>query len=630
MKNDVFSQDNQNVGNDISTNNNLDMGGGNNTNDLSANNLVNNNIGTESINSTDNLTNDMNNTPPMMNSEVIGAVGNENITNINSSEVLPTDNNVNNNNSHKKLFIIIGIIVGVIILVIIAIFVYIKVGFTASKYIDDKVEEITTFVDEIFMTNNYNADADTIMNGEFSVNSSVSELAMLNGLKVNFEVGTSLAKEIVDINLGLANEESKYTANLYINNNRMYLDSTDIYSTPIYMDLEDSPFANINVEELNFENYKNAIVNLIKYLGLALKESDMSSSIKGLSAVYRYEINDSNKEAFAQKMNELIEQDTNMLDFLEMLGITDANVSAENLSDMVFEVTVSIPSGDLKGFTLTIDGSVMRLEETAKDNYDLLIDDEVVLKVTVDGDNVNLVNADANNGTFDIIINTKDYTLSAKVETTEYTMSMDIENESDKVKNIGMEISANDSTTDVNMVVDLIVTKVSNSEIETKGNVVIGSNGENINLDFTLNSENGNNLVEEKNFADAKDMNALTTAEENEISTNLMTILSDIVPEVTETVGLQQFLMSAQVYASTASVAIMPGSCTTFEELGFGTDMVGKIETDALGGYTISITDGEYMILNKYVYNSATLSADDVEVYDASRFTEEYYTCLAS
>ena len=204
MKNDVFSQDNQNVGNDISTNNNLDMGGGNNTNDLSANNLVNNNIGTESINATDNLTNDMNNTPPMMNSEVIGAVGNENITNINSSEVLPTDNNVNNNNkSHKKLFIIIGIIVGVIILVIIAIFVYIKVGFTASKYIDEKVDEITTFVNEVFAETNYNNSSDSIVSGDVTINSNAEEMAALNGLKLNFEIGSSLTKEIVDINFGL-------------------------------------------------------------------------------------------------------------------------------------------------------------------------------------------------------------------------------------------------------------------------------------------------------------------------------------------------------------------------------------------------------------------------------------------
>ena len=210
MKNDVFSQDNQNVGNDISTNNNLDMGGGNNTNDLSANNLVNNNIGTESINATDNLTNDMNNTPPMMNSEVIGTVGNENMTSMNSSEVLPADNNVNNNNnkSRKKLFIIIGIIVGVIILVIIAIFVYIKVGFTASKYIDEKVDEITTFVNEVFAETNYNNSSDSIVSGDVTINSNAEDMAALNGLKLNFEIGSSLTKEIVDINFGLKSDRS--------------------------------------------------------------------------------------------------------------------------------------------------------------------------------------------------------------------------------------------------------------------------------------------------------------------------------------------------------------------------------------------------------------------------------------
>ena len=285
MKNDVFSQDNQNVGNDISTNNNLDMGGGNNTNDLSANNLVNNNIGTESINATDNLTNDMNNIPPMMNSEVIGTVGNENMTSINSSEVLPADNNVNNNKSRKKLFIIIGIIVGVIILAIIAIFVYIKVGFTASKYIDEKVDEITTFVNEVFAETNYNNSSDSIVSGDVTINSNAEEMAALNGLKLNFEIGSSLTKEIVDINFGLED----YSANLYINNSRMYFDAKDIYSTPLYMDLEDNPFANLDMEDINIENYKKAIVNFVEYLGLALKEADMSSSIKGLNAVYKYQ-----------------------------------------------------------------------------------------------------------------------------------------------------------------------------------------------------------------------------------------------------------------------------------------------------------------------------------------------------
>lgn len=630
MKSDVFSQDNQSVGNNMPTDN-LNTGGVNTPKELNDNNDGSVPAVENAASSDLNSANEALNSESVINSEVIGVTNNENenLNNLSGEESLPPENNLNNTKNRKKIFIIIGIVVGVIILAIIAFFVYIKIGFTAEKYIDDKVEEISTFIDDMFMTNNYNADADTIMNGELSINSSIAELAALNNLNLNFEVGTSLAKEIVDINFGLANNESNYNANLYINNNRMYLDSDDLYSTPLYMDLEESPFANINVEKMNLENYKNSIVNFVKYLGLALKESDMSSSISGLSAIYRYEINDINKKAFAQKMNDLIEQDENMLDFLEMLGVTDATVSADSLSDMVFEVTVSIPSGDLKGFTLTIDDSVMNLVETAKDKYDFKIDDEVVLKVTVDGDNVNLVNADTNSGTFDITFNTKDYTMKTNFESEGNVISLEITNESDKVKNVVIELTSNNETSVVNMKVDLTVETVSNNEIRTSGSFVVSSNGEDINLDFTLNSQNGTDLVTEKTFTNAKDMNTLTPAEENEISNNLMTVLENIAPEVTETMGAQQFLISAQVYADTVSLSVTPGGCMTFEQLGYNTGMLGKVEPDSLGGYRLSITDGEYMVLDKYIFDG-NLSAEDVERYDSFRFTEEYYTCLAS
>lgn len=628
MKNDVFSQDNQNVGNDISTNNNLDMGWGNNTNDLSANNLVNNNIGTESINATDNLTNDMNNTPPMMNSEVIGAVGNENITNINSSEVLPTDNNVNNNNnnSHKKLFIIIGIIVGVIILAIIAIFVYIKVGFTASKYIDEKVDEITTFVNEVFAETNYNNSSDSIVSGDVTINSNAEEMAALNGLKLNFEIGSSLTKEIVDINFGLED----YSANLYINNSRMYFDAKDIYSTPLYMDLEDNPFANLDMEDINIENYKKAIVNFVEYLGLALKEADMSSSIKGLNAVYKYEINDNNKEKFASKLNELIEQDQNMIDFLEMLGVSDTTVSADNLSNMVFEVTVSIPSGDLKGFTLAIEDSEISLVENSKNNFDLKIDNEVVAKVTVDGDNVTIKNTDTNTGNFDITFNTKDYTMKTSFESDGNIISLDITNASDTVKNIAMELISDNETSKTTINLDLTAEKISNSEVKSNGSLAISSGEYSINLDFNLNSQNGSDLVKEKTFSGAKDMNTLTTVDENEISENLMNILGSIAPEVSEGLGMQQFLLIAQINASTASSSVYPGACITLDQLGNDGTVWGKVESDSTSGYTISITDGKYMILNKYLDYGEELQKSDVELYDQSRFTDQYYICLAS
>lgn len=541
MKNDVFSQDNQSVDNNMPTDN-LNTGGVNAPKELNDNNVGSAPAVENVVNGDLNSANEAPNNELVMNREVIGVTNNENgnLNNLSGEESLPLENNLNNtgdasNKNRKKLFIIIGIVVGLIILVIIAFFVYIKMGFTAEKYIDDKVEEITAFVDEIFMTNNYNANNETLMNGELSINSSIEELATLNNLKVNFEVGTSLAKEIVDINFGLANAESDYTANLYINNNRMYLESLDIYDVPLYMDLGENPFASINVEKMNFENYKNAIINFVKYLGIAMKESDMSSSIRGLSAIYRYVINDNNKEAFAQKMNELIEQDENMLDFLEMLGITDATVSADTLSNMVFEVTVSIPSGDLKEFEVTIDNTVMRLEETAKDKYDLIIDEEEVLKVTVNGDNVNLVSADKSYGYYDITFNFKEYTLSADMEVDGDIINLDITNEGNDIKNVVLEVNTTDiSSNEINMLTNLTVEKVSDNEIKTSGDINISTNNESINLTLSLNNQNGYDLVEEKSFNNTKDINTLTDAEENEITTNLMNILSGIVPEVTE------------------------------------------------------------------------------------------------
>ena len=605
------NEDNQNVGNSIPTDN-LNTGGENTlNNNNNGNALAVENAKVESV----------------INSEVIGVTNNENLNNLSGEETLPPKNNLNNTKNHKKLFIIIGIVLGVVILAIIVFFAYIKTYFTAEKYIDDKVNEITSFVDEIFMTSNYNTNNDTLMNGELSINSSAEDLAMLNNLNVNLEVGTSLTKEIIDINLGLANNESNYNANLYINNNRMYLDSKDLYSTPLYMDLEESPFANINIEEMNLENYKNSIVNFVKYLSLALKESEMSSSINGFNANYRYEINDNNKEAFANKINELIEQDKNMKDFLEVFGVTNTTVSADSLSNMEFVISVSIFSDDIKSFTFTIDNLVISLVETAKDKYDLKINDEVVLKVTVDGDNINLISNQVTSGFFDITFNTKDYTMEANFTFDSNVFSLKITNESNNVKKLVMKITSNGASVD--MKIDMMVEKIDDNASKTSGSFVLSSNGEDISIDFTLNSQNGSNLVEEKDFLNAKDMNTLTATEESEISNNLMNIFEGIFPNTASDTQLQQFYLNAQIYVSTAGYTITPNKCITIDELDNESEFLGKFE-GVDQGFRVSITNGRYMILNKFVSFGENIEETDIEVYDSSRFTEEYYTCGVS
>ena len=114
-------------------------------------------------------------------------------------------------------------------------------------------------------------------------------------------------------------------------------------------------------------------------------------------------------------------------------------------------------------------------------------------------------------------------------------INLDITNEGNDIKNVVLEVNTTDiSSNEINMLTNLTVEKVSDNEIKTSGDINISTNNESINLTLSLNNQNGYDLVEEKSFNNTKDINTLTDAEENEITTNLMNILSGIVPEVTE------------------------------------------------------------------------------------------------
>ena len=75
--------------------------------------------------------------------EALGSIDpvTDNLTILNDRNELSSNNNTDKKR-HKKLFIIIGIKIGKIKIAIVAIFIYIKTGFTATKYIDDKVKKI--------------------------------------------------------------------------------------------------------------------------------------------------------------------------------------------------------------------------------------------------------------------------------------------------------------------------------------------------------------------------------------------------------------------------------------------------------------------------------------------------------
>ena len=259
-------------------------------------------------------------------------------------------------------------------------------------------------------------------------------------------------------------------------------------------------------------------------------------------------------------------------------------------------------------------------------NYELKVNDEVI-DVNVNGDDVTL-NYENDNGILNVTYNLVDYTLSGNLSTNGYEYKFDITNTEGNGKNIVFDF--NSESDGMSLVLDLTTTKISDTESNLVGSVEINSNDINLALDIEMNNRTGSDLVEEQTFNNAVNIDDLTTADQNEIENNLMSVLEEIVPGVMDNARMQQFLLTAQINASTASVATYPGSCITLEQLGSDVTVWGKVEVDSTGGYTISITDGTYMILNKYVSYGSELSESDVELYDQSRFTEQYYTCLVA
>ncbi len=538
-----------------------------------------------------------------------------------------TQSNGEKKKKNKKLFIIIGIIVGVIILAIIGVFVYVKFKFTAPNYIDEKVEEFSTFIDEMFANNNLASSGDNVSSGSLKINSNMDELSMLNDLTLDFDFGYSSVREVMDLNINLLkNNNSILDAQMYVDSANMYLNSEDLYDSILYMPLDENPFVNINAEDtIDINALQNTLKNFVSYLGIALEEAEVTSEIKGLTAIYTYQINDSNKEAFANRLNELIENDTDMVDTLNMLGITDTTIDSSKINDIFLEIIVKIPSGDIEGFTFVTTDLEVVLESVEKDVYELKVNDEVI-DVNVNGDDVTL-NYENDNGILNVTYNLVDYTLSGNLSTNGYEYKFDITNTESNGKNIVFDF--NSESDGMSLVLDLTTTKISDTESNLVGSVEINSNDINLALDIEMNNKTGSDLVEEQTFNNAVNIDDLTTADQNEIENNLMSVLEEIVPGVMDNARMQQFLLTAQINASTAAVATYPGSCITLEQLGSDGTVWGKVEVDSTGGYTISITDGTYMILNKYVSYGSELAESDVELYDQSRFTEQYYTCFA-
>lgn len=563
-----------------------------------------------------------------------------------SENTSPNNNEVKPKNNKKKIIIIISIIIGVILLAIIALFVYIKVSFNAGKYLDEKLEEFTTGFNEVFSAFNLNSNSDDVRyQGTLKANTNIAQFTGINNATIDFTANYSLVDKIIDLNFDVLNvDTSILNGELYLNENRLVLDS-NISDTPLYMDITSTTDTAISQEELmNVLNDANYFINkFATFIASALKETALTTKIDGLTAKYTYEVNDNNKDEFANKMNELIGNDTEFKSILEeLLGEDDPTVKADNIEDFTFYIETKIPSGDVQIFFVVIDKETIMSGERIDDNtLRIYIGEDYEFDIITKGDEVTINWEIDSENTLNITYNEKSGEINGTIVSDDTTIAINSNKKSDNEAEYTISLTDNYFDT----LIEASFTKNNNNLV---GYLLIQEESEEIKIDFDVTLTTGNDFVSEKTFDNAKDINSLTFDEQAQIEANLQDALAVFFGDLIANTNQDEFLGVASTLIDDASAYLMTQSilnpsflpsndgdttCITVDELiaeGY-TDVTneysGKIEITKNGNlydYKISLTDGQYMLLNQESYN---ITSNYLENYDATRFNQEYYTC---
>ena len=563
-----------------------------------------------------------------------------------SDNVNTINNETNNNqvkpkNNKKKIIIIVSIIVGVILLAIIAMFIYVKVAFKAGKYLDKKLDEFTTSVTEVFSALNMNNNQDIRYSGTFKPTSNIATFEGLNNATIEFEALYSLTNNIVDINFDLLNgTTSTLNGELYIDNETFVLDST-LYENPLYMDIDNS--SEISNEELmNIISDAEYFVNgFATYFVEALKDTTLTTEIAGLTAKYTYTIDDTNKEAFASRMNELINSDERFKELLEeFLGETNPEVNPENIDDFTFYVETSIPSGDVKIFFLVIDDeTIFSGEELESGTFRLYAGEEQLADITTNGDEITFKMDMDNEGSIDIIYNENTKEINGTITFDTATLKIGSTKDNDNMLYI---ISLEDTSSDVFMEIS-----ADTSDTVITGYILIKSGEEEIQLDYDINIEYGSNLVSNKTFDNAQNIEYLTEAEQGQIEENLMTAIEPFFTELIESTAKDAFMSDAyEIFNGAQSffikeslisdTTLLPNEgdsmCVTIAELEneyyvyLNNSYRGKVDITRVNNtyeYRLTMSDGNYMVINQ---TENSISTDSITTYNESFTSSE--VCL--
>lgn len=442
-----------------------------------------------------------------------------------------TQNNINSNNNivnnsvkKKNKGLIIGLVIAIVVLlIVVGGFVYIKSTYNAKSFLNKNAKNIIASIDKSFDVLSINDDLidnfdkyDMINDTNIALTTSSTTLKSLNNLQINFNEKSNIKDNYLSLDLGLKQNNESIKGTVVYNNNKIYLNSKDVFDSPLYTTLDENIFANTQeyVDMVkNFSNIndlENSMKNIVKYVAIALEQANMNTKTSGLNITYTYEINEKNYNKVIDKFIELVKNDKIIMSYLE----NDTSI-LDSLKDspinIVFEITIKALTNEVQSFVLDVEGSKLEGTKVEKNKYKIVGEDtELYLECKDD-----VITITEGTNKISIEVSNKKIGLAANVENSIIELAL----QNDKKNST---ITANIDIEGVKVNCNVKVKEDSkNNKSDATGKIDVTYNNENIVIDFTNKMEYGKNKITKSAITNAKDFEQLADSETSTIMLNL-------------------------------------------------------------------------------------------------------------
>ncbi len=449
----------------------------------------------------------------------------QNVNGFNYQNNINSNNNIVNNPVKKKnKGLIIGLVIAIVaLLIVVGGFVYIKSTYNAKSFLNKNAKNIIASIDKSFDALSINDDLinnidkyDMINDTNITLTTSSTTLKSLNNLQISLNEKSNINDNYLSLDLGLKQNNESINGTIVYNNNKIYLNSKDIFNSPLYTTLDKNIFANteeyVNMVK-NFSNindFENSMKNIVKYVTSALEQANMNTKTSGLNVTYTYEINENNYNKVIDKFIELVKNDKTIMSYLE----NDTSI-LDSLKDspinIKFEITIKILTNEVQSFVLDIEGSKLEGTKVEKDKYKIVGEDtELYLECKDD-----VITITEGTNKISIEISDKKLGLTANVENSIIELAL----QNDKKSST---LTANIDVEGVKVKCNIKVNEDSkNNKSDATGKIDITYNNENVVIDFTNKMEYGKNKITKSDITNAKDFEQLTDSESSTIMLNL-------------------------------------------------------------------------------------------------------------